>query len=74
MSSRWVVVDDTSSNINYFGDWFADVGSQDAEGAERGPPFLSTLRGTNKSASLAFNFTGRWHMNFNPLPNKNDNS
>ena len=68
MSDRWVIVDDTISSINYIGDsWFADVGSQDA--TDNGPPFLSTLHGTNTSASLAFNFTGRSYVNFDCIAN-----
>ncbi len=59
MTARWVVVDDTSSDINYVGDsWFSDVGSLDAVG-DNGAPFSSTSHRTNTSASLAFNFVGR---------------
>ena len=59
MSTRRVMVDDTSQDVNYIGgSWFADIGSQDSAG-NFGPPFLSTLHGTNSSASLSLSFSGR---------------
>ncbi|KAF9526386.1 hypothetical protein CPB83DRAFT_896219 [Crepidotus variabilis] len=56
-SPLWVVVDDTSQEIQYQGNsWFADIGSQDAAGPF-GPPYRSTLHGTKSSASLSFSFS-----------------
>lgn len=58
VSNRWVIVDDASPDIKYIGDsWFPIDGSLDV--GDFGPPFLSTLHGTNRSASFTFNFTGR---------------
>jgi hypothetical protein len=71
MATRWIVVDDTSPDIKYGDSWFADVGSRDSAG-NFGPPFLSTLHGTNTSASLTFNFTGRsyYQLSVGIYPNK----
>ncbi|KAF8956126.1 hypothetical protein BDZ97DRAFT_205531 [Flammula alnicola] len=55
--SRWVVVDDADSGIFYNGAWFADRGTLDNLG-NFGAPYLSTLHGTNSTASLTYAFTG----------------
>ena len=61
---RWISVDDTDPDIGYVGNsWFPDVGSLDSIG-NNGPPFLSTLHGTNSSASFTFNYTGRQFFGF----------
>ena len=63
-ATRWVVVDDTSNDINYDGTWFADSGSQDSVG-NFGPPYRSTMHGTNSSAALSSNFTGEFFTPYN---------
>jgi len=57
MSTRWVVVDDTSAGIVYDGSWVADVGSLNGTG-NFGAPYMNTLHGTNSSVNLSFNFSG----------------
>lgn len=58
MATRSVAVDDSSSRITYHGSsWFADQGSQDQAG-NFGPPYRSTLHGTQSNASASFSFTG----------------
>lgn len=57
---RWIISDDTSSDIQYVqGDWFLDSsGSQDTVG-NFGPVFQGTLHGVrNGLASLVYKFTG----------------
>jgi hypothetical protein len=55
---RWVVVDDTDSNIQYSGPWFSDSsGSQDNVG-NFGPAYKSTLHGTKANASFSYAFSG----------------
>ncbi|KAF5330571.1 hypothetical protein D9619_005257 [Psilocybe cf. subviscida] len=59
-SLRWIISDDTSSDIQYVqGDWFQDSsGSQDASG-NYGPVFQGTLHGVRTGpASLVYKFTG----------------
>ena len=61
---RWIIVDDVDSQIQYTGPWFADQGSEDSVG-NFGPPYLSTMHGTNSNASLSFAFNGEHHfLNF----------
>jgi len=55
--SRWVVVDDTGPGITYTGPWFPDQGSQNSLG-NFGPPYLSTLHGTDSDASFSYSFNG----------------
>ncbi|KAF9524783.1 hypothetical protein CPB83DRAFT_909679 [Crepidotus variabilis] len=58
MAKRSIIVDDLDPSIKYEGNsWFADQGSQDRAG-NFGPPFRSTLHGTQSSASLSFQFSG----------------
>ncbi|KAF8162745.1 hypothetical protein B0H34DRAFT_692785 [Crassisporium funariophilum] len=57
MSSRFIVVDDTNTQITYDGLWFPDTGSLDSVGND-GAPYLSTLHGTKPNASLSFTFEG----------------
>ncbi|KAJ3515507.1 hypothetical protein NLJ89_g1716 [Agrocybe chaxingu] len=55
---RWVVVDDTNTDIVYTGSsWFQDTGSQDSAG-NFGPAYRSTLHGTKANASLSYSFSG----------------
>ncbi|KIM39555.1 hypothetical protein M413DRAFT_12137 [Hebeloma cylindrosporum] len=56
--SRWVLVDDSDSGISYIGaGWFPDKGSLDSLG-NFGPPYLSTLHGTQSDGSFSYTFTG----------------
>ncbi|KAF8964431.1 hypothetical protein BDZ97DRAFT_1919114 [Flammula alnicola] len=55
--SRSIIVDDTDSAITYAGAWFTDTGSFDNTG-NSGPPFQSTLHGTNSAASFSYAFNG----------------
>jgi len=59
MASRWVMVDDTDTDIAYTGPWFQYKGSQDTRG-NFGPTYKSTLHGTNDTASLSFAFNGEY--------------
>ena len=60
MASRWVVADDTDTDITYTGPWFQDQGSQDTKG-NFGPTYNSTLHGANaNTASLSFAFNGEY--------------
>jgi len=61
LEPRLVVVDDTDPTIEYTGPWFQDTGSQDNVG-NFGPAYLSSLHGTNQSASLSFAFNGKLHI------------
>ncbi|KAF8808509.1 hypothetical protein BYT27DRAFT_7334196 [Phlegmacium glaucopus] len=55
---RWIIVDDADSRIQYNGlSWFPDKGNQDSHG-HYGPPFRSTLHGTQANASLSLTFHG----------------
>ncbi|KAF8815358.1 hypothetical protein BYT27DRAFT_7249246 [Phlegmacium glaucopus] len=57
---RWIVVDDVDPRIQYDGpSWFLYQGtpSQESQGIS-GPPFRSTLHGTQENASLSFTFQG----------------
>lgn len=63
MATRFVVVDDVDTSIQYTGPWYLDQGSQDAVG-NFGPPYQSTLHGVNANASLAFAFNGERHFIF----------
>ena len=58
---RWIIVDDVDSQIQYSGPWSADQGSRDSAG-NFGPPYQSTLHGTNSNASLSFAFNGVHHF------------
>ena len=58
---RWIIVDDVDSQIQYTGPWFPDQGSQDSVG-NFGPPYQSTMHGTNSNASLSFAFYGEHHF------------
>ncbi|KAF9528099.1 hypothetical protein CPB83DRAFT_907035 [Crepidotus variabilis] len=58
MSRRAVIVDDMDPSIHYIGNsWKVDQGSLDKIG-NFGPPFRSTLHGTDSSASLSLQFSG----------------
>ncbi|KAG5735203.1 hypothetical protein E4T56_gene4807 [Termitomyces sp. T112] len=55
---RQVVVDDTDSQIGYFGSgWFSDRGSQDTVG-NFGPTYNKTSHGTKGNDSASFSFVG----------------
>lgn len=58
---RWIIVDDVDPQIQYTGPWFPDHGSQDSVG-NFGPPYQSTMHGTNSNASLSFAFHGEHHF------------
>jgi len=60
---RWVIVDDTDSQIQYTGSWVPDQGSQDSVG-NYGPPYRNTMHGTKSNASLSFSFHGERHFFF----------
>ncbi|PPQ75095.1 hypothetical protein CVT26_011907 [Gymnopilus dilepis] len=55
--SRWVLVDDTDSGIQYSGSWFQDQGSQNGLG-NFGPPYQGTLHGINGDGSFSYQFQG----------------
>ena len=56
---RWIVVDDTSPDINYSGNsWFAQNGNPITT-EDTGLPHQNTLHGTITNASLTFKFTGK---------------
>ena len=62
--SRWVLVDDSDSGISYDGaGWFQDKGSLDGLG-NFGPPYLSTLHGTQSAGSFSYTFTGKFYIIF----------
>ncbi|KDR68491.1 hypothetical protein GALMADRAFT_256714 [Galerina marginata CBS 339.88] len=55
--TRWVMVDDTDSKIQYSGAWFQARGTLDNLG-NFGAPFLSTSHGINANGSLSYTFSG----------------
>ncbi|KAF8808392.1 hypothetical protein BYT27DRAFT_7337774 [Phlegmacium glaucopus] len=57
MAQRLVLVDDTNSNIQYSGPWFAAQNTQLNTG-NFGPPFQNTLHGVNVDASFSYSFSG----------------
>ncbi|KDR67258.1 hypothetical protein GALMADRAFT_258429 [Galerina marginata CBS 339.88] len=57
-ATRFIMVDDTDSGIQYTGPWFSlNPGAEDNLG-DAGAPFLSTLHGVNSSGSLSYTFNG----------------
>ncbi|KDR76673.1 hypothetical protein GALMADRAFT_1328582 [Galerina marginata CBS 339.88] len=57
-ATRFLLVDDTDSGIQYTGPWFSVAqGGEDSFGSY-GAPFLGTLMGVNSSASLSYTFSG----------------
>ena len=60
---RSVIVDDVDTSIQYTGPWYQFEGSPSPDSL-LGPPYRSTLHGTNASASLAFAFNGERHFFF----------
>lgn len=58
---RFVVIDDTNSNIQYSGPWFEVNDSQTTTGV-LGAPFQNTLHGVDVSASFSFPFSGMSHL------------
>jgi len=60
--ARWIVVDDTSPEINYIGDsWFSQNGNPIST-QDTGFPYENTLHGTNTNASLTFDFSGESYI------------
>jgi hypothetical protein len=56
---RWVLVDDTSPDIEYNKEsWFFYSGNP-ISNEVWGLPYQNTLHGTNSSASLTYKFTGQ---------------
>ncbi|KDR81286.1 hypothetical protein GALMADRAFT_153511 [Galerina marginata CBS 339.88] len=55
--TRWVIVDDTDSKIQYSGAWFQARGTLDNLG-NFGAPFLGTSHGINANGSLSYTFSG----------------
>ena len=53
----FVLIDDTSPNIQYSGPWFEVKNTQINTGTF-GPPFQNTLHGVNVSANFSFPFSG----------------
>lgn len=54
-STRWVLVDDKDSGINYSGAWFE---TSNAFSGNWGAPLAGSQHGTNGSASFSYTFTG----------------
>ena len=53
----FVLIDDTSPDIQYFGPWF-EVQNTQLNTGTFGPPFQNTLHGVNVSANFSFPFSG----------------